>query len=80
MRQQNKNIRSNTHFYSVSFVLYIHHLKNAGKVQIHHKNENGIRNVISRDWKWETSSQSSVKSSLNCLDQTVNKHCGMRSS
>lgn len=47
------------------------------KYNLIHKGENAIRNVISRNWMWETSSQSSVKSSLDCLDQKVNKHSDM---
>ena len=39
-----------------------------------HKAENAVRNVISREWRWETSSHSLIKSSMNCFDQQVNKH------
>lgn len=44
-----------------------------------HKAENAIRNIISQEWRWETSSQSSIKSSMSCFDQKVNKYDYMAS-
>ena len=39
-----------------------------------HKAENAVRNIISREWRWETSSHSLIKSSMSRFDQQVNKH------
>ena len=39
-----------------------------------HKAENAVRNIISREWRWETSSHFLIKSSMSRFDQQVNKH------
>ena len=47
------------------------------KYSLIHKTESAFRNIISREWRWETSSHSLIKSSLSCFDQEVNKHGDM---